>query len=85
VLASRFSPVALHPSSRPVLTMDAGTGGAGDYAGGGGDNERIGEVLVGGGDKDDGGGGDDNSSDVYVDAESRNSREGIMLALAAMD
>jgi hypothetical protein len=48
VLASRFSPVTLHPSSRPVLTMDAGTGGAGDYAGGGGDSEGIGEVLGGG-------------------------------------
>jgi hypothetical protein len=50
VLASRFSPVTLHTSSRPVLTMDAGTGGAGDYAGSGGDSEGIGEVLGGGGD-----------------------------------
>jgi hypothetical protein len=64
--------------------MDAGTGGAGDYSGGGGDSEGIGEVLGGGGDNEDAGGGDDNSSDVYVDAESRNIREGIVLALAAM-
>jgi hypothetical protein len=83
VLASSFSPVALHHNSRPVLTMDAGTSGAGDY-GGGGDSEGIREVLGGGGDNEDGGGGDDNSSDVYVDEESRNSREGIMLSLAAM-
>jgi hypothetical protein len=84
VLASRFSPIVLHPSSRPVLTMDAGTSGDGDYAGGGGDSEGIGEVLGGGGGNEDGGGGDDNCSDVFVDAESRNSREGIVLALAVM-
>jgi hypothetical protein len=64
--------------------MDAGTSGAGDYAGGGDDSEGIGEVLGGGGDSEDGGGGDENFSDVYVDAESRNSREGIVLALAEM-
>jgi hypothetical protein len=40
--------------------MDAGTSGAGDYAGGGGDSEGIGEVLGGGGDKEDDVGGDDN-------------------------
>jgi hypothetical protein len=61
--------------------MDAG---AGDYAGGGGDSEGTGEVLGCGGDNEDGGGGDDNSSDIYVDAESSNSREGIVLALAAL-
>jgi hypothetical protein len=65
--------------------MNAGTGGAGDYAGGGGSSEGIEEVLSGGGGNDDGGGGDENSSKVYVDAESMYSREGIMLALAAMD
>jgi hypothetical protein len=64
--------------------MDVGIGGAGDYAGGGGDIEGIGEVLGDGGDDEDGGGGDGNSSDVYLDVESRNSREGIVLALAAM-
>jgi hypothetical protein len=64
--------------------MVAGTGGAGDYAGVGGDSEVIGEVLGGGGDNDDGGCGDDNSNDIYVDAESRNSRESIMLALASI-
>jgi hypothetical protein len=64
--------------------MDAGTGGVGDYAGGGGDIEGIGEVLGDGGDNEDGGGGDENSRDVYFDAESRNSREGIVLAPAAI-
>jgi hypothetical protein len=64
--------------------MDAGTGGTGDYAGGGNDIEGLGDVLGGGEDSEDGGGGDDNSSDVYVDAEFRNCREGIVLALAAM-
>jgi hypothetical protein len=64
--------------------MDAGTGGAGDYAGGGGDSEGIGEVLGGGGDNEDSGGGYENSSDVNFDEESRNSREGIVLALAEM-